>query len=48
MHSPRIVRTDKLSSFANVVSRLFELGVPSEQFVSKEPWIMKNADEKDE
>ncbi|KAI4517710.1 heme peroxidase [Schizophyllum commune Loenen D] len=34
--------------FANVVSRLFELGVPSEQFVSKEPWIMKNADEKDE
>lgn len=31
--------------FANAVSRLFELGVPSEQFVSPEPWIMPTIDE---
>ncbi|KAF9073649.1 heme peroxidase [Rhodocollybia butyracea] len=32
--------------FSAVVAKLFELGVPIEQFVSAEPWIMKNADEK--
>ncbi|KAF5357298.1 hypothetical protein D9758_005875 [Tetrapyrgos nigripes] len=31
--------------FSNVVSRLFELGVPTQQFVTPEPWIMKNLDE---
>ncbi len=31
--------------FASAVSRLFELGVPPEQFVSPEPWIMPTADE---
>ncbi|KAF5383440.1 hypothetical protein D9757_006083 [Collybiopsis confluens] len=32
--------------FSAVVAKLFELGVPTEQFVAPEPWIMKNADEK--
>ncbi|OCH93733.1 cytochrome c peroxidase [Obba rivulosa] len=32
--------------FADCVSRLFELGVPSSQWVTSEPWIMKNSDEK--
>ncbi|KAK0240744.1 heme peroxidase [Armillaria nabsnona] len=32
--------------FAAVVSRLFELGVPTEQFASADPWIMKSSDEK--
>ncbi|PFH53706.1 class II peroxidase [Amanita thiersii Skay4041] len=31
--------------FSNVVSRLFELGVPENQFVTSEHWIMKNVDE---
>ncbi|KAF7782144.1 CAZyme family AA2 [Agaricus bisporus var. burnettii] len=31
--------------FSDVVSRLFELGVPTQQFVTSEPWIMKNVDE---
>jgi cytochrome c peroxidase len=31
--------------FSAVVSRLFELGVPTAQWVSSEPWIMKNVDE---
>lgn len=31
--------------FSKVISRLFELGVPQEQFVTSEPWIMKNTDE---
>ncbi|EIN11520.1 heme peroxidase, partial [Punctularia strigosozonata HHB-11173 SS5] len=31
--------------FADVVSRLFELGVPQAQFVSSEPWLMKKTDE---
>lgn len=35
-----------LLSFAAVVSRLFELGVPTEQFASADPWIMKSSDEK--
>jgi hypothetical protein len=34
-----------LFSFSNVLSRLFELGVPTQQFVTSEPWIMKNVDE---
>jgi cytochrome c peroxidase len=34
------------SSFQSVVSRLFELGVPTNQFVSQEPWVMANVDEK--
>ena len=39
------VLTSNSFSFANVVSRLFELGVPTAQFVSSDPWIMKNSDE---
>jgi hypothetical protein len=35
----------KIDSFASVVSRLFELGVPTQQFVTEEPWIMKTVDE---
>ncbi|KAF8800184.1 cytochrome c peroxidase [Phlegmacium glaucopus] len=31
--------------FSNVVSRLFELGVPTEQFVTPEPWIIPTIDE---
>ncbi|KAI0745964.1 cytochrome c peroxidase [Earliella scabrosa] len=31
--------------FSDAVSRLFELGVPTQQFVSSEPWIMKSTDE---
>ena len=31
--------------FASVVARLFELGVPPEQFVSPEPWVMPTVDE---
>jgi cytochrome c peroxidase len=31
-------------SFSSVVSRLFELGVPTEQFKS-EPWLLKSTDE---
>ncbi|KAF8639573.1 hypothetical protein AX17_001475 [Amanita inopinata Kibby_2008] len=31
--------------FSNVVSHLFELGVPESQFVASEHWIMKNVDE---
>jgi cytochrome c peroxidase len=34
-----------LHSFSNVVSRLFELGVPTEQFVTAEPWIIPTVDE---
>lgn len=33
-------------SFSSVVARLFELGVPTQQFVSSEPWILKSSDEK--
>ena len=32
-------------SFSDALSRLFELGVPTQQFVSSEPWIMKSSDE---
>jgi len=31
--------------FSAVVAKLFELGVPTQQFVSAEPWTMKTADE---
>ncbi|TBU40080.1 heme peroxidase [Dichomitus squalens] len=31
--------------FAAAVSTLFELGVPTQQFVSSEPWILKGSDE---
>jgi len=31
--------------FSKVVSRLFELGVPTEQFVTPEPWIIPTVDE---
>ncbi|GLB37005.1 putative peroxidase family protein [Lyophyllum shimeji] len=34
--------------FSNVVSRLFELGVPEQQFVTSEPWIMKTIEEQQE
>ncbi|KAF9264113.1 heme peroxidase [Marasmius fiardii PR-910] len=33
--------------FSAAVSRLFELGVPTQQFVTSEPWIMKNSDEQE-
>ena len=35
----------RLHSFSKVVSRLFELGVPTQQFVAPEPWIMPTVDE---
>ncbi|KAF7376484.1 Peroxidase [Mycena sanguinolenta] len=31
--------------FSAVVAKLFELGVPTQQFASSEPWIMKTLDE---
>ncbi|KAI8992970.1 heme peroxidase [Trametes punicea] len=31
--------------FAAALSKLFELGVPESQFVTREPWIMKSTDE---
>jgi cytochrome c peroxidase len=31
--------------FSSAVSRLFELGVPPEQFVTPEPWVMPTVDE---
>ncbi|KDR67543.1 hypothetical protein GALMADRAFT_1356136 [Galerina marginata CBS 339.88] len=31
--------------FSNSVARLFELGVPTQQFVAPEPWIMPTVDE---
>ncbi|KAJ7497649.1 heme peroxidase [Mycena latifolia] len=31
--------------FSAVVAKLFELGVPTQQFVSPEPWVMKTLDE---
>ncbi|KAG6874511.1 hypothetical protein C0995_010421 [Termitomyces sp. Mi166 len=31
--------------FSKVVATLFELGVPTEQFVTSDPWIMKTLDE---
>ncbi|KAJ7745486.1 heme peroxidase [Mycena maculata] len=31
--------------FSAVVAKLFELGVPTQQFVASEPWIMKTLDE---
>lgn len=34
-----------LHSFSSAVSRLFELGVPTEQFVTPEPWILPTVDE---
>ncbi|PPQ90636.1 hypothetical protein CVT25_006619 [Psilocybe cyanescens] len=33
--------------FSNVVSRLFELGVPTSQFVSPEPWVMPTVEEQE-
>ena len=33
-------------SFSASVARLFELGVPTQQWVTAEPWILKNTDEK--
>ncbi|KAH9858506.1 cytochrome c peroxidase [Lenzites betulinus] len=32
--------------FSKVVATLFELGVPSQQWVTSEPWILKSSDEK--
>jgi cytochrome c peroxidase len=31
--------------FSSVVAKLFELGVPTQQFTTSEPWIMKTLDE---
>ena len=33
------------NSFSSAVSRLFELGVPTQQFVSPEQWDMPTVDE---
>ncbi|KXN90792.1 Cytochrome c peroxidase, mitochondrial [Leucoagaricus sp. SymC.cos] len=33
--------------FSSIVSRLFELGVPTEQFTTSEPWVMKTTDEQE-
>jgi len=32
-------------SFSDALSRLFELGVPVNQFTTSEPWYMKTTDE---
>jgi len=37
-----------ICSFSAAFSKLMELGVPTTQFVTPEPWIMKNLDEKKE
>ncbi|KAM6501872.1 hem peroxidase [Amanita muscaria] len=34
--------------FSNVLTRLFELGVPEKQFVTQDHWILKTVDEQDE
>lgn len=34
-------------SFSAAFSKLMELGVPTSQFVTPEPWIMKNLGEKE-
>lgn len=34
-------------SFSKAVATLFELGVPTEQFVTPEPWIMPTVDEQE-
>jgi len=34
--------------FSAVVAKLFELGVPTQQFVASEPWLMKTLDEQKE
>ncbi|KDQ55746.1 hypothetical protein JAAARDRAFT_37172 [Jaapia argillacea MUCL 33604] len=34
--------------FSKAVSTLFELGVPTQQFVSSEPWILKTKEEQEE
>ncbi|KIY53630.1 heme peroxidase, partial [Fistulina hepatica ATCC 64428] len=36
------------NDFSKVTSRLFELGVPTEQFASPEPWILKTVNEQKE
>ena len=33
------------NSFSAAVSRLFELGVPTQQFVASEPWLLPTVDE---
>ena len=40
------VGTFCVCSFSASVARLFELGVPTQQFVTAEPWVLKNTDEK--
>ena len=32
-------------SFAKALATLFELGVPTQQFVSSEPWLLPTVDE---
>lgn len=34
-------------SFSAAFAKLMELGIPTSQFVTPEPWIMKNLDEKE-
>ena len=36
------------ASFSNVVSRLFELGVPETQFATSEHWTIKTVEEQKE
>ena len=35
-------------SFSAAVSRLFELGVPTQQYVTPEPWIIPTVEEQKE
>lgn len=45
LHTDNGILTQIANSFSAVVSKLFELGVPKEQFASSEPWILKSSDE---
>lgn len=36
------------ASFSAAVAKLFELGVPSQQWATSDPWIMQTLDEQSE
>jgi hypothetical protein len=44
---PQKLTTLVVCSFSAAFSKLMELGVPTSQFVTQDPWIMKNLDEKE-
>lgn len=44
---PQKLTAWSICSFAAAFSKLMELGVPTSQFVTSEPWIMKNVGEKE-